>query len=218
MTNVNTYSSLITSTQQWVNRNDTVFVNNIPLFISLAEQQFFIDCPNLGTEAYATGVFTPNNPTVVKPALWGQTLTISYIDDTGNFVILNRATYELIRSFAPNNNTIPATTFPLNGNPQYYSDYGYNNFIISPTPKEAFTFEVAYYQKAQPLSIENQTNWITEYAYDALFWSVLDKAYKFIENLQTAQLYATEYNSRIQAINNYNLGRKSDRTVDAMRG
>ena len=218
MTNVNTYNSLITATQQWTNRNDPVFINNIPLFISLAEQQFFIDCPNLGTEAYVTGAFTPNNPTVAKPALWGQTLTFSYIDNTDKIVVLNRVTYELIRSFAPGNNIVPVTTNPYYGNPQYYSDYGYNFFIVSPTPTEALTFELAYYEKPQPLSITNQTNWVTEYAYDALFWSILDKAYSFLDNGQDAQVYAGKYGERIQAINHYNAGRRFDRTADAEKG
>lgn len=218
MTNVNTYDSLITSTQSWTNRNDQIFIDNIPLFISLAEQQFFIDCPNLGTESYVSGVFNADNPTVAKPALWGQTLTFSYIDANDKFVVLERVTYELIRTFASNNNIVPSTTYPLYGNPQYYSDYGYDYFIISPTPQTALTFEIAYYQKAQPLSPTNQTNWLTQYAYDALFWSVLDKAYGFLDNQTDAQLYAAKYSDRIQAINQYNQGRKSDRTVDAMKG
>lgn len=217
MSNVNTYTSLINAIQVWVNRNDAVFIANIPLFISLAEQQFFIDCSTLGNQGYVSGSFTPNNPTVAKPANWGQTLTFSYINADDDFTVLNRSTYEFIRAYAPANNIIPVTANIAAQSPLYYSDYGYNYFIISPTPQVAFDFEIAYYQKIQPLSVENQTNWITQYAYDAFFWACLDKAYRFIESFQDADAYNQKYQDRINAINTYNQGRKWDRKADGMK-
>ncbi len=218
MTNVNTYNGLLTSIQQWANRNDQVFINNIPLFISLAEQQFFIDCPVLGTEAALTGVFSANNSVIPKPALWGQTLTFSYIDASNNTVILERIPYETIRAFAPINNVIPTTTYPLAGNPQYYSDYGFNFILVSPTPVLALNFELIYLQKVQPLSISNQTNWVSQYAYDALFDITMYFAYRFLDNTPNADYWYTKYQDRVAAINNYDIGRRSDRTYNALRG
>lgn len=217
MTQVNTYAGLILAIQQWVNRNDAVFISNIPLFVSLAEQQFFIDCSTLGNESYVTGTFNANNLSVPKPALWGQTLTFSYINSVGRIVVLKRATYEFMRTFVPANNIAPTTASPNAQQPEYYSDYGYNYFMISPTPLVAFEYEIAYFQKIQPLSANNNANWITQYAYDALFWSCLNKAYGFIDNQQDAELYEKKYQDRIQAINTYNKGRKWDRTADGMK-
>ncbi len=210
--NVNTYNGLVQAIQQWVNRNDPQFISNIPLFISLAEQQFFIDCSTLGNEFYVTTTFTANNESLPKPVNWGETLTMSYIGADGKIVVLKRVSYEMIRSFAPANNISPNATTP-----RYYSDYGYDYFIISPTPVSTYTVEIAYFGKTQMLSEVNQTNWITENAYDALFWSCLDKAYRFIDNNTNADAYLNKYQDRIQAINTYNKGRKSDRAVDATK-
>jgi hypothetical protein len=211
--NVNTYNGLVKAIQQWTNRNDSVFIENIPLFISLAEQQFFIDCSTLGNEFYVTTVFTANNESLPKPVNWGETLTISYIGADGKIVVLKRVSYELIRSFAPANNISTNSTTT----PRYYSDYGYDYFIISPTPVAAYPVEIAYFGKTQMLSSINQTNWITKNAYDALLWSCLNKASQFIDNTVDAAAYLSMYTDRIQAINTYNKGRKSDRASDTMK-
>ena len=221
--NVNTYDGLVTAIQEWTNRNDTVFISNIPLFISLAEQQFFIDCSTLGNEIYVTGNFNENSGIVPKPAMWGQTLTFSFLDDNDNVHVLERVPYEYIRTFIPNNTSINPSygSFTSDTNtllPQYYTDYGYNYFLISPTPLSAYAYEIAYYQKIEPLSSTNQSNWITQYAYDCLFWLCLDKAFRFIDNTVDADIYLNKGMERIQALITYNQGRIFDRTVDATKG
>lgn len=210
--NVNTYSGLVTAIQQWVNRNDDVFISNIPLFISLAEQRVFIDCPTLGTMVYLTGNLNANSGILNKPALWGQTLTLSYIDTENNIHVLERVPYEFIRTWIPNYNTAPTTLLP-----RYYTDYGYDYFLISPRPTAAYTYELAYFQKAQPLSISNQTNFITQSQYDLLFDAALAEAYRFIDNTVDAQTYDQRYQDRVQAYSQYNQGHLTDRTVDSTK-
>lgn len=209
--NVNTYNGLVEAIKEWTKRNDAVFISNIPLFISLAEQEFFIDCSTLGNQFYVVTTFTANNESLPKPANWGETLTLSYIGSDGKIAVLEPVSYEMIRNFAPSNNSIP------NISPRYYSDYGDDYFLISPTPISDYKVEIAYYGKIQPLSLYNQTNWITEKAYDALLWSCLDKACYFIDNMTNANAYLSKYKDRVDAINKYNAGRISDRTSNPMK-
>ena len=209
--NVNTYNGLVQAITDWVNRNDPTFIANIPLFISLAEQVFFYDCPTLGTQVYEKGTFNPNSGIIPKPALWGQTLSFSYLDSANNVNVMQRVSYEYIRSWVPNNNTItPAngtyTTSAQDILPRYYTDYGYNYFLISPKPIIGYTYELAYLTKAQPLSLSNQTNWITQYAYDALFYLSLSYAYRFIDNQPDADLWQQQATTRIQSLVSYHLG------------
>lgn len=211
--NVNTYNGLLQAIPQWVNRNDTVFIANVPLFISLAEQQFFYDCPILGTENYISGTFNPGSNTVSKPALWGQTLTFSYLDADGNRSVLNRVSYEYILKYIDNPSSVPNTLVP-----KYYSDYGYDYFILAATPQTALNYEIAYFQKIQPLSTTNQVNWITQYAYDTFFYSCLHKAYLFIDNGQDAQVYDQMYQKGIQMLTNYDQGRRFDRNSNVTKG
>jgi len=213
MANVNTYTGLKTAIQEWANRTDTIFINNIPLFISLAEQQFFIDCSTLGNETYITGTFNANSGIVNKPALWGRTLTFSYLDATNSIQVLQRSSYEMIRSFIPKQASNPIANLP-----QYYTDYGFNYFLISPTPIAAYNYEICYFQKIQPLSLSNETSWITENAYDALFWSSMDKAMRFIDNMADAEMFKSMYQERVAAINAYNDNRLVDRTANITGG
>lgn len=213
MANVNTYTGLKTAIQEWANRTDTVFINNIPLFISLAEQQFFIDCSTLGNETYITGTFNANSGIVNKPALWGRTLTFSYIDAMDSIQVLQRSSYEMIRSYVPKQANNPIANLP-----QYYTDYGYNYILISPTPIAAYNYEICYFQKIQPLSLSNETSWITENAYDALFWSSMDKAMRFIDNMADAEMFKVMYQERVAAINAYNDNRLVDRTANITGG
>jgi len=210
---VNTYTGLKTAIQEWANRTDTIFINNIPLFISLAEQQFFIDCSTLGNETYITGTFNANSGIVNKPALWGRTLTFSYLDATNSIQVLQRSSYEMIRSFIPKQASNPIANLP-----QYYTDYGFNYFLISPTPIAAYNYEICYFQKIQPLSLSNETSWITENAYDALFWSSMDKAMRFIDNMADAEMFKSMYQERVAAINAYNDNRLVDRTANITGG
>lgn len=210
---MNTYTGLKTAIQEWANRTDTVFINNIPLFISLAEQQFFIDCSTLGNETYITGTFNANSGIVNKPALWGRTLTFSYLDATNSIQVLQRSSYEMIRSYIPKQASNPIANLP-----QYYTDYGFNYFLISPTPIDAYNYEICYFQKIQPLSLSNETSWITENAYDALFWSSMDKAMRFIDNMTDAEMFKGMYQERVAAINAYNDNRLVDRTANITGG
>jgi len=213
MANVNTYTGLKIAIKEWANRTDTVFINNIPLFISLAEQQFFIDCSTLGNENYITGTFNANSGIVNKPALWGRTLTFSYLDATGSIQILQRASYEMIRSYIPKQSSNPVSNIP-----RYYTDYGFNYFLVSPTPIGSYNFEICYFQKIQPLSDSNETSWITENAYDALFWSCMNKAMIFIDNIPDSEMYKALYQERVDSINAYNDNRLIDRTANISGG
>lgn len=213
MANVTTYDGLVTAITEWCNRNDPTFISNIPIFISLAEQEMFIDLSTLGNEIYSIGHFNAGNGTLPKPADWGRTLTFSYIDDNGKIVVLQRSSYEMIRNYIPKQSSNPTANLP-----RYYSDYGFNQFLISPTPLVAYKYEIAYFNKITPLSSQVQSNWNSMYAYDPLFYNCLDKAYRFLDNVQDAEIFKALYRERIELYNTYDKKRRYDRTADMMEG
>lgn len=213
MNNINTYNGLLVSIPLWVNRNDQDFMNNVPIFISIAEQEFFIDCSTLGNEEYDIGNFTIGAAAFPRPALWGQSLTFSYIDDTGNVRILERVGYEYLRSYISNPND-PDIASIL---PKYYTDYGFNYILITPPPLVAFDYEFAYYKKITPLSLTQQANWITQNAYDAFFYNCLAQAYTYIQDDVQAQKFQGLYQQRVQAYKLYNRNRNFDRSADVTK-
>ena len=213
MANVTTWTGLIAAVAQWCNRNDPDFLDNIPVFISLAEQEMFIDLSTLGNEVYAIGNFSAGNGTVSKPSDWGKTLTFSYLDANGRITVLQRASYEMIRNYIPKQ-----SANPIANTPRYYTDYGYDQFLISPTPLAAFKYEIAYFNKITPLGINVETNWNSMNAYDPLFYNTLDKAYRFLDNLQDAEMFKNLYLARIEAYKTYDQNRRYDRTANMMEG
>jgi hypothetical protein len=207
-TNVNTFNGLSTAIIQWSNRNDNIFVSNVPLFISLAEQELFIKLSTIGNEQYVLGTFVPNNGIIAKPAIWGNTCRFTYFNEAGNLVNLERIGVSRIYQFNPNP-TIAST------DPRYYSDYGFDYWIVSPTPTSAFNYCIAYFMKQIPLSLEQQTNWNTINAYDLLLWSCMHKAMLFIEDDTRAQVFAALVEQGIKSYTSYDKDRLFDATDKA---
>lgn len=213
MTNtLTTFNGLLAGIPIWTRRNDTDFVNEVPNFINLTQQAIFIDCPTMVSQYYVTGNFTPDNNIVSVPSLWGSNLTFSYVDPTSNeIIVLQYVPLEFVQNFNP---TVGGIS-PNNVLPRYYSNYGLNNLIISPTPTVANPFLLAFDTNSPQLNASTQTNFITQQMYDLLFLGTMSYAYDFLENDTQSQKYDGLYQKRVQAYQNYNAGRKMDRNANA---
>ena len=206
------YNNLITQIASQLNRNDAVFLSQCPVFITLGEQRIFIDLSQLGNESYCTGNFEAGNGVLAKPPLWGDTLTFSYLDTEGKIHILERVAYEYCRKFINNPAKQNAKVLP-----RYYTDYGFNRYLIVPTPQHAFAYEIAFLQKAVPLSLEQQTNWNTTYGYDLLLAAACYYATVYLDNEKQQAKWDGIYKERIELYNRYNKGRKADRVSDVLK-
>lgn len=214
MNTLTTFSGLNTSIPLWANRNDTVFINSVPNFINLAQQRIFIDCPTMASQMYVQGNFVPNNNILSVPALWGSNLTLEYINsDTNKTVVLQYMPYEYLETFESTPGGI-STSSPY---PRYYSNMSIGYLKISPTPTAAYAYQIAYDTNSPQLMDSQQTNFITQNLYDVLFLASMYYAYCFLDNVTQAQTYEQRYKDRIAAYLLYNIGRKNDRTADAMK-
>jgi hypothetical protein len=214
MNTLTTFTGLSAEIPIWTNRNDTVFINEVPNFINLAQQRVFIDCPTMASQQYVQGTFVPNNNIISVPGLWGSNLTFEYIDSaTSDIVILQYVPIEYLQTFNPAADGI-STESPL---PRYYSNMSLGYLIISPTPTEAYSFQIAYDANNPQLSSSQQTNFITQNLYDVLFLASMYYAYVFLQNDTQSQSYEQRYKERIAGYLMYNSGRKNDRNADAMK-
>ena len=206
------YENLINEIADELNRNDAIFLAKCPVFITLAEQRIFIDFSQLGNESYLTGTFEAGNGVVAKPPLWGDTLTFSYLDSSGNIVILERVAYEYCRKFINNPTKQNAEALP-----RYYTDYGYARLLVVPTPQVAFSYEFVLMQKATPLSDTQLTNWYTSYGYDLLLAACCYYASVYLDNQGQQKKWDGVYKERIELYNRYNKSRKADRVTDVLK-
>ncbi len=196
-----TYTSLLSDVQTYCERDDSPFVDQIPRFVMLAENRLASEVRGLGYERYVTGVMNSN--TLAKPARWRETISLKITTSNGNKFLFPRSK-DYCSNFTPD----PATT----GEPRYYADYGYEHFFIAPTPGQSYNFELAYYERPEPLSASNETSWTAQYAPQLLLYATLLEAQPFLKRPDLAQVWQAAYDRALQGLGNETTRQYSDRT------
>lgn len=97
--------------------------------------------------------------------------------------------------------------------PKFYADYDFNNWLIVPTPKIDYPFEVVFFQRPDPLSSTNQTNWFTMYARDLLLYACLLEAVPYLKNDQRISVWKDYYMQAAAAIKLENKERIDDASM-----
>ena len=203
---VMTYDSLNTMVLQYLERSDAAVVEAIPTFITLAEFEIAQQIKTLGQMQVVTSNMTIGNPVIQKPARWRKTVSMEVSLNSSKSPVLLRK-YEYLKLYTPN----AATT----GLPLYYADYDYDHWLVAPTPDQAYSFEVLYYERISPLSSANQTNWITQNAPNAMLFGTLLQAMPFLKN-DARQIFQQKYQEAIAALKMEDVSRIGDRQTVAI--
>ena len=207
MAAVMTYTSLAADIESYLERTDTATVDKIPTFIMLAEQVIASQIKFLGNLTVNESTMVQGNPVIAKPARWHKTVSMNVtIDGVRSPIFLRK--YEYLREYWPE-----ATNEDV---PKFYADYDYTHWLIAPTPADAYTFEVLYYERVQPLDVSNQTNWFTQYAPQALLYGSLLQAMPFLKNDERMAMWRAEYDLIINTLKTEDLQRIGDRQAIAM--
>ena len=115
--------------------------------------------------------------------------------------------YEYLEQYAPSGSAT--------GAPKYYADYDYQHWLVAPTPDQGYTFEVLFYERIPPLATTNQTNWLTQYAPNAMIFGTLLQAMIFLKNDQR-QIFQQKYDAAIAALKTEDTSRLADRQAIAL--
>lgn len=202
-----TYDSLVSDISLYLERTDADTLAQIPNFIMLAEQVLANEIKFLGNLITNTSTMTANDGTITKPARWRKTVSMNItVAGVRQPVLLRK--YEFLRNFWPNNTQT--------GTPAYYADYDYNHWLVAPTPDQAYSFEVLYYQRVQPLDSSNQTNWFTIYAPQAMLYGSLLQAMPFIKNDDRIGMWKAQYDSIVNSLKSEDVSRLADRQAVAL--
>lgn len=97
--------------------------------------------------------------------------------------------------------------------PKFYADYQYQNFLIVPTPDIDYPFELVYFQRLEPLSETNPTNWLTDYARDLLLYACLLETAPYLKDDPRISTWKDYYLQAAAALNNENKGRVNDASI-----
>lgn len=193
-----TFTSLQQDLRRYLERGnpaDTEVFEQIPRLITLAER-------SLARAIKVQGFIVPYISNLVagvsvyaKPARWRETVSMQVgtgllpatVGNNRKF-IYPRST-EYCRMYWPNSDD---RELPL-----FYADYDYNHWLISPTPDAAYNWEVITYQLPPLLGDDNQTNYLTDYAPNALLYRALLEASPFLKNDERIPVWQTMYQAEI---------------------
>jgi hypothetical protein len=203
---VMTYDSLTSMVLQYLERKDAAVVNSIPTFISLAEFEIAQVIKTLGQLQVVESTMLEGNPVLQKPARWRKTVSMNVtVNGKKQPVFLRK--YEYLKNYWPDSTQ---TDVPL-----FYADTDWDHWYISPTPDDDYAFEVLYYERISPLSSENQTNWLTQNAPNAMLFGTLLQAMPFLKNDQRT-IFQQKYTEALQFLKTEDVARVGDRQAVAV--
>lgn len=200
-----TYSSLLEDVRRYLERgftaeSDQIVYEQLPRLITLGERRISRE---LKIQGFIRAVTTPLQTGVAtyrKPDRWRDTVSM-----TLNGVPIFARAYEYCRNYWPDE----AQT----ATPQFYADYDYNHWLITPTPNADSTLEVMYYEQPRFLGEDFQTNWLTEYAPDLLLYATLLEATPFLKKDERIATWQQMYDRAAQALNGEDLKKIMDRSA-----
>ena len=200
-----TYTSLLSDVELYAQRDDAVFIAQIPRLVMLAESRIASEVRGLGFLRSVTDTFTINQAIFAKPARWRETYSFNYgtgsTNQTRNFLKLR--SYEFCRTYWPDPTVYAA--------PKYYADYDYQHWLLVGTPDDDYPFELLYHERPLPLSTENQTNWTTEYAPQLILFATLLETMPFLKNDSRKAMWQAEYDRAVSQVSFEEKKRETDR-------
>ncbi len=192
MAYVMTYNSLVESIIRWVIRDsDSALAAEIPRMIDTTERKVARALKTLLSVRYAASTMQADVSIYVKPNRWLETVSMEIGTSVGNntSVQLVSRTYETIKQIYPD---ITDT-----GVPKYFSDFEFNQLFVGPTPDAAYPYQLAYYERPEPLGVDTQTNWLTENAPDLMLYGVLLETGPFLINDERIKMWQDMYDRKL---------------------
>lgn len=199
---VMTYDNLVADIIKYSERDDTGFVDQIPMLIGLAEQAIAAEVKTLWELNVVTTTLVPTQGTLSKPARWRKTVSMKINGEpvthrSQDYVAQVQSEYS-------------------NAQPLFYADYDYDHWALGPKPDSAYTVEIIYYSRIQPLDSSNQENLITREAPQALLFGTLLQTQGFLKSPDKLQIWQGMYDKAMNALKAENTSRNVDRNTSVM--
>ena len=147
--------------------------------------------------------FISNSNATSTVSMGGGSSIIASFPTNNNYTPILLRSFEYARSFWPDQSLVAP--------PKFYADYGYLNWLISPTPDQNYPFTLAYLETPQVIDITYQSNYLTEFMPEVLLKAVLLEAMLDLKNDERIPIVEAEYVKAISSWNSKDELRKVDR-------
>ena len=202
-----TLTTLKQAIQDYVENDETTFVNNLNNFIENTEERILklVDLDYLRKNVTAS--VASGNKFLALPSDYLATFSLSIVNNGSNEFLLQKDV-NFLQEYAPD----PTVT----GVPKYYGLFDVDNLILAPTPNQVYTAELHYYYRPQSItSSSSGTSWFGENAPDVLLYGCLVEAYTFMKGEPTiTQLYEQRF---VESLTRLKLYAEAVENTDAYR-
>jgi len=211
MAYVTTFTSLQQDVRMYLERgftdeDDPFVFTQLPRLINRAERRI---ARELKIQGFITAVnvnLQQGLAVYQKPDRWRDTVSFSIETAAGRRPVFARA-YEYCRNYWPDD--------AQEAQPEFYADYDYEHWLITPTPDDDYQAEVLYYALPPLLDDTNQANWLTAYAPNLLLYATLLESTTFLKQDDRIPTWQGQYDREAAALRNEDLSKILDR--DATR-
>ncbi len=191
-----TYGDLKTAIQDYTENDETSFVNNLPLFIRLAEERILKSVQLNLFQKNQSGAMTTGNKYLGAPSDFLAPFSLS-IDVSGDKEFLLFKDLDFVQTYTPDSTTT--------GQPKYYAQFDVDNFILAPTPDANYTVDIHYLYRPASLTVgaDSGTSWLSENAEITLLYASLVEAYTYMKgDPNLMQMYNQRYAEGITRLKN----------------
>ena len=169
------YGELKQAVQDYTDNAETSFVNNIPLFIRIAEERILKNVQLSLFRKNASANTSSNNKYLACPSDFLAPFSLSLAGSDGDKAFLDFKDPSYIQTYTPDGSTL--------GTPRYYAQYDVDTFILAPTPDGVYSAELHYFYRPQSLTVltDSQSSWLSENAEIALLYGTLVEACMYMK-------------------------------------
>ena len=218
-----TLTELKTIIQNYVENDDTTFVNTLDDIIKNAEERIFELVQFDYFRKNVKGQMTLGSRFLTAPSDFELSFSLATIDSNGEYHFLEKKHTSFMQEYTPD-----PTDSTKYGLPLYYGDYDKDlatgtkesTLIVAPTPNANYEVELHYLYKPNSLVTDTTGTWLSDHGRNALIYGCLVEAYTFMkgENDLLA-LYENRFQQEIARLKNKAeaRGRRDEYRYDSLR-
>ena len=192
-----TLATLKTAIKDYLENQETTFVNHLDDFIKSAEERILKSVDLEFFRKNVTGAMTTSNQFLAVPDDYLASFSLS-IESSSSKVFLLQKDVNYIQEFTPNASTT--------GQPRFYALFDVNNFIIAPTPDSDYSVELHYYFRPSSLTAagDSGTTWLSTNAPNAMLFGSLVEGYTFMKGEpDVLKLYNDKFIEALSRVKDY---------------